>query len=116
MLSDPGPDLVQDDRPFGVLQFTVDKVQSVLLELEVSKGAGHDGIPPLILKNCASTFEHPLSLIFNRSLLTYVFPNRCKLSYVTILSAIPKRSELLVYRTMYDDLKNLIYLLINMAL
>jgi hypothetical protein len=27
---------------------------------------------------------------------------------VAILSAIPKRSELLVFRTMYDDLKNLI--------
>jgi hypothetical protein len=27
---------------------------------------------------------------------------------VAILSAIPKRFELLVYRTMYDDLKNLI--------
>jgi hypothetical protein len=37
--SDPGPDLVQDDPPFGSLQFTVDEVQSVLLELDVSKGA-----------------------------------------------------------------------------
>jgi hypothetical protein len=54
-----------------------------------------------------------------------VFPGRWKFSYVTpifkkgrgnnvedyrgvaILSAIPKRVELLVYRTMYDDLKNL---------
>jgi hypothetical protein len=57
--SDPGPDLVQDEQPFGVLQFTADEVQSVLLELDVSKGAGPDGIPPLILKNCfcASTFS-----------------------------------------------------------
>jgi hypothetical protein len=29
----------------------------VLLELDISKGAGLDGIPPLILKNCASTFS-----------------------------------------------------------
>jgi hypothetical protein len=29
---------------------------------------------------------------------------------VAILSAIPWRFELLVYRTMYDDLKNLIFL------
>jgi hypothetical protein len=30
--SDPGPDLVQNDSLFGALQFTVDEVQSVLLE------------------------------------------------------------------------------------
>jgi hypothetical protein len=58
---------VQDDPPFGDLQFTVDKVQSVLLELGVSKGVDPDGIPPLILKNCASAFARPLSLLFNRS-------------------------------------------------
>jgi hypothetical protein len=40
MPSDAGPDLVQDDPPFGALQFTVDQVQNVLLELGVSKGAG----------------------------------------------------------------------------
>jgi hypothetical protein len=124
--SDPGPDLVQNDPSFGALQFTMDEVPSVLLELDVSKGAGPDGIPLLILKNCASTVARPLSLLFNRSLSTCVFPDRWKLSCVTpifkknrqnnvedyhevaILSAIPKRFELLVYRTMYDDLKNLI--------
>jgi hypothetical protein len=88
----------------------VDEVQSVLLKLDVSKGAGPDGISPLILKN--------------RSLSTCVFPEIWKLSYVTqifkkgnnvedyrgvvILSALLKRFELLVYRTMYEDLKNLI--------
>jgi hypothetical protein len=38
--SDPGTELVQDDPPFGALQFTVDEVQYVLLELDVSKIAG----------------------------------------------------------------------------
>jgi hypothetical protein len=98
---------------------------SVLLELDVSKGAGPDGIAPLILKKCASAFTRPLSLLFNRSLST-CFPDRWKLSCgiaifnksrrnkvedycgVTILSAISKRFELLVYRTMYDNLKNII--------
>jgi hypothetical protein len=40
---------------------------SVLLELDVSKGAGPDGIPLLILKNCVSAFVRQLSLLFNRS-------------------------------------------------
>jgi hypothetical protein len=67
---------VQDDSPFGAVQFTVYGSQSVLLELDVSKGAGSDGIPPLILKNCASAFARPLFLLFNRSLSTCVFPDR----------------------------------------
>jgi hypothetical protein len=81
--SDPRPDLVRDDPPFGALQFTVDEVQSVSLELDVSKGASLDGIPPLILKNCASAFAHSFSLFFNRSLSTCVFSDRWKLSYLT---------------------------------
>jgi hypothetical protein len=45
--SDPGPDLVQDGSPFGALQFTVDEVQSVLLQLDVNKGAG-PAVHPLL--------------------------------------------------------------------
>jgi hypothetical protein len=107
----PGPELVPDDPPLGTLQFTSVEVKSVLQDLVVSKGSGPDGIP--------------LYLLFNRSLATNVFPDRWKVSYVTpifkkgmrnnvedylgvaILSAIPKRFELLVYRGMYKDLKNL---------
>jgi hypothetical protein len=48
--------ILQNDPPLGSLQFTVDEVQSVLLELDVSKDAGSDAIPPLILKNCATAF------------------------------------------------------------
>jgi hypothetical protein len=67
----------------------------------------------------------PLFFLLYGSLSTYVFPDRWKLSYVTPiffkcrrnvedyrgeakLSAVSKRFEMLVYRTMYDDLKNLI--------
>jgi hypothetical protein len=56
---------MQDDPPFGgARQFTVDEVQSVLLELDVSKNAGPDGIPPLILKNCASAFARSVHFLF----------------------------------------------------
>jgi hypothetical protein len=49
--SDPGPEHMPDDPPFGALQFTSDEVESVLQDLDVNKGSG---IPPIILKNCAS--------------------------------------------------------------
>jgi hypothetical protein len=54
MPSDPGPYLVPYDPPF----------QSVLLALDVSKGAASDGIPFVILK---------ISFFFNMSLCRHVF-------------------------------------------
>jgi hypothetical protein len=96
------------------------------LELDAWKGPGPDNVPPVVLKNCATAFAIPLTLMFNKSLVTCVFPKKWKLSFITpifkdgkrndvsnyrgiaILSIIPKRLELLVYRVMYNNLKNLI--------
>jgi hypothetical protein len=91
---DPGPDLVQDDPPFDALQLTVDEVQSVLLELDVSP----DGTPPLILKNCAFTFPRPLSLLFDRSLSKCVFPDRWKHPFVTLIFKKGRRNNVEDYR------------------
>jgi hypothetical protein len=120
MPSDPGPEHVPDDTPFGALQFTSDEVESVMQYL--------DGITLIILKNCASAFAKTLSLLFDRSMATSVFFNRWEVSYVTpifkkgrhnivedyrgvaLLSAIPKHFELLVYRGMYNDLKKLMFI------
>jgi hypothetical protein len=82
VLYDPEPILLLDDPPFGALQFTADEVHSVLLELDVSKGTGHDGILPLILKNCASAFACPLSLFLTNLYRHVFFPT---LSYVTLI-------------------------------
>jgi hypothetical protein len=51
-----GPNLVNDETSFGLLQFAVLEVENALLELESSKDPGPDGVPPLIQKNCASRF------------------------------------------------------------
>jgi hypothetical protein len=70
--SDPGPEHVPDDPPFGALQFTSDEVESVLQDLDVNKGA------PMayhhILKNYASAFAKPLSLLCNIWKVSYVTP------------------------------------------
>jgi hypothetical protein len=118
--SNPGPEHVPEDPPSGSLQFTSDEVESILQDLDVNKGSGFDGIPPIILKSCASAFAKPLSLLFNRkvSYITLIFKKGRRNNVedyrrVAILSAIPKRLELLVYRGMYNeyneynDLKNL---------
>jgi hypothetical protein len=105
----------------------VDEVQSILRELDISKGAGPDGIPPLILMNFASTVARPILLFLTDIYLhECAFPDKWKLSCVitifkksrrnnvedyrgvmAILSAILKSFELLVFRAMYNDLKNL---------
>lgn len=124
--SDSGPTVASDDPPLGSLQFSVDEVELALLNLDANKGPGPDKIPPSILKKCATSFSLPLCLIFNRSLVTCVFPEKWKLSFVTpiykngkrndvanyrgiaILSAVAKLFELLICRTMYEDLRCLI--------
>jgi Reverse transcriptase (RNA-dependent DNA polymerase) len=108
------------------MQFSIEEVLKVFLELDSSKGPGPDGVPPNILKNCASAFATPLTCIFNKYLASCVFPEKWKLSFITpifkdrkrnevsnyrgiaILSIIPKRFKLLVYRVLYNDLKKMI--------
>jgi hypothetical protein len=125
IMLDLGLKHVPGDLLFGALQFNSDKVERILQDLDVNKGSGPDGILPIILKNCASAFTKPLSFLFIRFLATSVFSDRWKVSYVTpifkkgrrnnvedypgleILFAIQKRFELLVYRGIYNELKNL---------
>jgi hypothetical protein len=64
---DPGLDDVGDEPSLGSLEFTVLEVLNALLDLDSSKGPGPDGVPPLILKSCASGPSLPLCLFFNRS-------------------------------------------------
>jgi hypothetical protein len=90
---------MQDDPLCGALKFTVDEVQRVLLELDVSKDAGPDGRPPLILKNSAPVFAGPLSFLFFLSLSKCTFPERWKLFYVTPIFKKGKRNNVEDYRT-----------------
>jgi hypothetical protein len=72
--SSSGPNLVNDEPSFGLLQFTVSEVENALLGLDTSKGPDPNGIPPLILKSGASGFAFFLCMLFNRSLATCILP------------------------------------------
>jgi hypothetical protein len=95
---DPWFDDVSDQPPFESLQFTVLEVLKALLDLESNKSPDPDGVPPLILKNCASAFALLFFRFFNRSLASCVFPDWSKLSFVTPFFKSGKRSDVSNYR------------------
>lgn len=49
-----------------------------LKNLDCSKGAGPDGIPPIFICECAAELVAPLSFIFNKSLASGIFPSKWK--------------------------------------
>ena len=50
------------------IHLTIDKVFSQLNKLDESSAPGSDGVNPKLLKTCAVTLSHPLSLIYIKSL------------------------------------------------
>lgn len=48
----------------SVIGISSETIHKKLLSLDVSKGAGSDGIPPLFLRNCAKTLCIPLALLY----------------------------------------------------
>uniref|UniRef100_A0A8D9AKJ2 Uncharacterized protein n=1 Tax=Cacopsylla melanoneura TaxID=428564 RepID=A0A8D9AKJ2_9HEMI len=60
---------------------------------------GPDEISPLLFKSCAGALAAPLTLIFQRSLDTGVFPQRWKTSYITpIFKSSGDKSDIKSYR------------------
>ena len=93
--SDPNSEEVQDpqfDVPAIVhqmteeeLDFTTEDVESAIKELKVSSAPGPDGIPAVLLKNCAQALAGPLTSMWKTSLRLGVVPSFYKMSYVSPL-------------------------------
>ncbi|XP_031629236.1 uncharacterized protein LOC116344703, partial [Contarinia nasturtii] len=69
-----------------------------LLATNCKKGAGPDGIHPLLLRGCAHQLAMPLTIIFNESLSSGQFPNKWKRSSVTPIFKKGARSKIENYR------------------
>lgn len=79
--------LITDDRVnnsgcFVDLSIDEDDVMKHLKSLDKSKGAGPDGIPPFFIANCATALAAPLTIIYNKSLSTGIFPSVWKAARV----------------------------------
>lgn len=66
------------DIHLPIFNFSCDEVLSALVKLDNSKGAGVDGLTPLLLKNCAASLVEPLTFLFNCSLEQKSFPSLWK--------------------------------------
>lgn len=104
---------------FSFSSISVDNVISTLRFMKNKKSSGPDRIPIKILKVCANELAKPLSILFNNSITTSVYPSKFKDSYVvpiykkgdssntknyrgiTILTNLSKIFESILYNQMY---------------
>lgn len=86
------------DVNLSAFEANFDQVFKQLLSLNPKKGAGPDGLPNMILKNCAVGLCEPISHIFSKSLELGTFPTAWKLSYVSPIHKNGPRSEVTNYR------------------
>ena len=77
--------LTETDKLFSFSETTPAHVYSLLSKLSKSKATGPDNIPAKLLKECPDLICESLSLIFNQSFKTGVFPNDWKNARVSPL-------------------------------
>lgn len=75
-----------------------DDVVNVLSKIDINKNGGPDRIPNIFLKNCAHQLALPLSIIFNKSLSSGIFPSTFKEAFVTPIFKNGDSSNIANYR------------------
>jgi hypothetical protein len=88
----PGVDSIGDPI------FRRQTVLSQLRKLPVRKATGPDGIPNIVLKNCALSLAFPLALLFRQSYSCGEFPKSWKIASVTPIHKAGARDEASNYR------------------
>lgn len=92
----PDTDTTSDN--YSGIHFTEEIVLKYLKNIDINKGPGSDGIPPLFVKTCSKELALPLSIIFNRSLAEGIFPARWKEAIVVPVHKNGDRSQFNKYR------------------
>ena len=72
------PDVIDHPSMISELNISEDEVLNVLLDLDVSKAMGSDGIPPIVLQKCALALYQPLGCLFNLPLQFSYLPSDWK--------------------------------------
>lgn len=80
------------------IQFTQHEVFKKLKRLDLSKGAGPDNLPPIFLVRCAEPLSLPVSIIYNESLKTGIYPSFWKQARIVPIYKKGDRSNIANYR------------------
>ncbi|KAG7309384.1 hypothetical protein JYU34_005343 [Plutella xylostella] len=120
------PSPVQSQNILSGIEISPGEIEFKIKQLDSNKGAGPDEIPPLFVKACGKELCYPLSIIFNKSLKSGIFPHSWKLAHIipihksgdksncenyrpiSILSCMAKLFESLVYKYLFNHLQPLI--------
>ena len=74
------------------------EIDLALRNLDVSKGCGPDGVPPVLLKNCKDSLVLPLHVLFNMSLSSGIFPAAWTHAYLVPIFKSGSITEIVNYR------------------
>lgn len=75
-----------------------ENVYKAIQKLKPKLTSGPDQIPAFIVRDCASVFTKPLTVLFNLSLKTCIFPSKWKLSRISPVFKKDNKSNILNYR------------------
>ena len=75
-------DINFSDDPFLDLSFNTTTIYNVLKQLNPNKSQGPDNISGRLLKNCAMSISHPLSILFNIFFRIVSLPDEWKIANV----------------------------------
>ena len=81
------------------LCFVKSDIIKLIKALDISKAHGHDGISVKMITTCADSIAHPLTLIFQNSLVAGIFANDWK-----------KAKIVLIHKKMINELLQIKYL------
>lgn len=75
-----------------------DAVMNVLIKMDTKKGMSTDMVSPLFLRRCAEFLAEPLSIIFEKSLVDGIYPDKWKISQITPIHKAGQKSNVRNYR------------------